>query len=267
MTVTVFMCDGTHNLLDWGGRSLIPLADNPLIGTTLPPLINTDHFTLQTITWPDAGFPMEDSINTGVSTLSAAIGALDGGDFILVGYSQGAAICSLVLQAMQSGSFTSYLSQCIGAVMFGNICRQQGQVAPVQTDPGGHGLWANHLLTSTPPWWWEFAIPLDAATTIPDTLFGVDLGTIFEAIIGSYPGSQNLMTFIHDNLNNRVRIDLLALEQITDFLSALAGLKPAPPGMVNLVAHGLYYNTAPPGNTLSCAQLAADYINGLAGGS
>jgi PE-PPE domain len=261
-TVTVFMCDGTHNLLDWGAGSLIPVPDNPLMPTTLPALINPVYCTLQTITWPDAAFPMAFSIGQGAATLTTAIRAV-GGPFILVGYSQGAAITSIALNELLTGSLTAYAADCIAGVTFGNICRQPGKTAPGQTDPGGHGVWANHLLTDTPSWWWDFALPLDAACTIPDTTFGVDVQTAFEAFILSFTGGS-LLTFLIQNLKlfgGGVQVDFGALGELITFGFALIGAIPAPAGMVSLGPHGGYYDTIPPGASLTCAQLAANYIN------
>jgi hypothetical protein len=261
-TVTVFMVDGTHNLLDWGAGTLIAVPDNPLIPTTLPALINPVYCTVQAIPYPAAVFPMGLGIDQGVATLSTAIRAV-GGPFILVGYSQGGGIVSLVLNELLAGSLTAYAADCIAGVTFGNMCRQEGKVAPGQTDPGGHGIWASNLLTDTPSWWWDFALPLDMITTIPDTTFGVDVTSATEVVVGLFNGGD-LIAFLVQNLKlfgGGVQVDFSALSELITFGFALTGVIPAPAGMVSLGPHGGYYDTIPPGASLTCAQLAANYIN------
>ena len=263
MTVTVFLCDGTHNLFDWLGGAVIPVPDNPLIPITLPALINTNYCTLQAITWADALLPLRESVNDGVSNLSATIASC-GTNFILAGYSQGAVVCSLVLRQLMSGSLQSHYPQFLGATMFGNPCRKKGDVAPVQDNPGGHGLWGNNLLTATPDSWWEFAMPLDFATTVPDSVFGTDVCTIAEAIFGDCTGGS-IITFILQNLGSSIQIDIRAVGDLLLFLGHLCGLVPSIPGMLSADPHGMYYNTAPPGASQTCAALAASYINQLIG--
>lgn len=259
MTVTVFMVDGTHNLAELVFGIVGAEVDNPLIGTTLPPLIDTTYATLQQISYPAVDFPMAVSMATGLATLKSDVTALAGGKFMLIGYSQGAGVCSQMLQAMQSGDMTSVYGDCVGAVMFGDICREAGSIATGLTDPGGHGIWTGHLNTSTPAWWQDYVIPLDAACTIrDDVLYEVDLGTLFAAAVGNYLGTGNATHFLLDQwYSGNAQIDLAALGDCLTWVAAVAGVVPFPSWMVNTVAHGLYYNTCPPGSSQTYAELAA----------
>jgi hypothetical protein len=274
--VMVFLVDGTNTLIDWADGGEIAFPDNPLIPTTLPALIDTTLCTLQQISYPASAVPMGTSVQQGVTALTAAIHNLQSGQqFILAGYSQGAAVISLVLNEILSGSLTAYQSQFLGGVTFGNICRQPGKVAPVQTDPGGQGAWSSNLLTATPSKWWDFAMALDAATTVPYlTTFGADLNSAFDLFMGRFTGG-NLITFLLMNLDGSIVIDAAALEDLIIFGCVLVGVPGVtnPPGLVSLGPHGTYYNTNPPGTTPvvvggviqnTCAWYAANYINALA---
>ena len=260
-TTTVFLVDGTQEFLDWGAGSPAPIGDNPVL-RTLAALLDTETTTVQTIPWPRT-FPMITGFNIGLNNLTAAI-ANTPNDFILVGYSEGAAICSMALQQMESGGLTNYADDLLGGVMFGNPCRQGGAIAPVQTDPGGHGVWATNLLTHTPVGWWEFALPLDIATTVPNSLFGEDISTMFNLLMGGYLGGGNLVRFLLDNLGNGIRVDAEAIGQLVLLIGTLSGVMPVLPGQIGLPSHARYYDTAPPGANQTCVQLAASYINQIA---
>lgn len=90
-----------------------------------PALLDPDVFTAQKVAYPAAMFPMNASIDTGATSVIAAINAMPAGaKFMLGGYSQGAAVMSTVLNQIRSGSLTSKQSQFLGGVMFGNPRRQ-----------------------------------------------------------------------------------------------------------------------------------------------
>jgi lysophospholipase L1-like esterase len=257
--VTIFTVDGTQGILNWTTGAVIPIPNNPLIPTTLPALLNPNFCEVQNISW-EPSLPMANSISEAFNSLSDAIVAADG-PFMVVGYSQGAAVVSEALNSMQSGELAPYASSCVGGVTFGNLCRQEGSVAPVQTDPGGHGVWTNNLITDTPSWWWDFALPLDAATAVPDTVFGVDIGTFFDAVVTNFDGGALIAFLAQSWVTGQLQIDLTAVPDLTTFLFVLTGVLPDPSGMISLGPHGSYYNSAPPGASQTCAQLAANYIN------
>jgi hypothetical protein len=283
-TVTVFTADGTHNLFDWAGGAVIAIPDNFLLGTSggvgpiLPPLLNPSLCTQQVITWPDAVLPMGASMVTGKNTLSAAITAIGDAPFILVGYSQGAGICALVYDQIVG------MDNWLGTVTFGNITRQAGHTNPMQTDPGGEGCWSTNLMTGTiDSRWWDFALPLDAACTVPNaTVFGVDVQTAFDLVIGSFSGGDFLEFFVaqfEGLVTAGLALDIQAIEQLALFGLGLVDPGMVGPGMISLGPHGNYWNTAPPGAPAvtgsvtvnggnipsnACSQLAANRINELA---
>lgn len=266
-TVTVFMVDGTHELLDWLTGGVIAFPDNPLIATTIPALIDTTTCTIVNIDYPASAIPMGTSVQQGLSTLTSAIKACTG-LFILCGYSQGAAVCSLALNELLAGSLTASAPQFLGGVTFGNLCRQPGKVAPVQTDPGGSGAWSTNQLTNTPSNWWDFALPLDAATTVPASQFGVDVQTAFDLFMGSFTGGS-VLTFLATNAISAATDGFLtgcleAMGSLVIFGLGLAQLITPPAGMISLGPHAEYPTTAPPGATLTAAQLGANRINELA---
>jgi hypothetical protein len=258
-TTTVFVVDGSQTIIDWTSGALVPLPDNPLIGTTLPALLNSTTCTVQTISYPNT-FPIIDALNVGANNLAVAI-ANCVGQFILVGYSQGAAICSMALQQMQRGGLVNQASNCIGAVMFGNPARQMGAIAPGQTDPGGHGIWGANLITATPAYWYEFALPGDIVADVPNNTYGQNIQSIFSVLLNKYLGTGNFVQFVLNNLSNGIQIAPSQLGQLVLLLAYLNGTIPTPAGQLSFSAHGKYHNTAPPGATVTCAQLAADYIN------
>ena len=259
IATTVFVVDGSQDLIDWTTGAVAPLPDNPLIGTTLPALLNSTTCTVQPISYPNT-FPIADALNVGANNLAVAI-ANCVGQFILVGYSQGAAICSMALKQMQNGGLVNQAPNCIGAVMFGNPARQMGAIAPVQSDPGGHGIWSANLVTATPAYWYEFALPGDIVADVPNSAYGQSIQSIFNVLLNQYLGTGNFVQFVLNNLTNGVQITSSQLGQLVLLLAYLNGTIPTPSGQLGFAAHGGYHNTAPPGATLTCAQLAANYIN------
>jgi PE-PPE domain len=263
--VTVFLCDGTHDVLDINGTGVWgPPSSGPIM-PSLSALLDPTCTTIQTINWPDALLPMGGSIEQGVHQLTAAIQRLTT-PFILVGYSQGGAVVSLVLNEILSGSLTTYQPLLLAGVTFGNICRQEGKFAPVQTDPGGHGLWGDHLLTNTPSYWWDFALVDDLATTITDDAYGLDVQAVCELLVASYYGAESIVQFITDNLLDLpgdILSNLEGILDVIDLVAAMLGLVSPLPGIQNLGPHGEYAFDPPPGatSTLTCVQMAANYIN------
>ena len=261
IATTVFVVDGSQKLIDWTTGAAAPLPDNPLIGTTLPALLNSTTCTVQPISYPNT-FPIADALNVGANNLAVAI-ANCVGQFILVGYSQGAAICSMALEQMQNGGLVNQAPNCVGAVMFGNPARQMGAIAPVQSDPGGHGIWSANLVTATPAYWYEFALPGDIVADVPNSAYGQSIQSIFNVLLNQYLGTGNFVQFVLNNLTNGVQITSSQLGQLVLLLAYLNGTIPTPSGQLGFAAHGGYHNTAPPGATLTCAQLAANYINSV----
>lgn len=141
-----------------------------------PSLLDPDKWTVKKIGYPATAFPMRASISAGVSLTVAAIKALPAGTpFCLGGYSQGAAVMSLVMRnyLQTTSSISSRYSDFKGATMFGNPCRQTNKLwGPFKTYAGGsfsgswdnfgsttgsHGCFPSNMrMTNTPASWFEF---------------------------------------------------------------------------------------------------------------
>lgn len=263
--VTVFICHGTHNVLDVAGQAVLAIPDNGATDATAQ-LLDLSCIDIVTIEWADAFFPFYNSVLEGKAQLVNAIQQLST-PFILFGLSQGATVISLVLEEIQSGILQSYQSQLIAGVTFGNTNRQAGKCAPIQTDPGGHGIWGNHLLASTPDLWWDFVLPHDIVATITDDPgYNLDAQAVFEFGILQFNGGD----FLQFILNNLAQFPVDILANIDVFFELVATLVGAPvlgvSGVVDVGAHGEYAQLSPPGNTSgkTCSELAADYINATA---
>lgn len=200
------------------------------------------------------------SISLGVAELTAQIQSTPG-TFALVGMSQGSAVISGVMQQLQSGSLTSRYGDCIGAVAFGNPCRQAGKVFPGGTDPGGAGMFPTGTTSSplgwirnasTPSWWWELATPNDTFATVPtDIAGGGDLiRTIADTALAFTGGNTKVAVLdnIFAALKAQGNLWTLVMEVVSSGGAALTaalnwakmqtGLNPTP--------HVLYSNLCPP---------------------
>ena len=281
MSVKVFLLDGTHSLFDWQNTGVPNLGDTTTI-VDLEALLNTEYCIVDYVDYPASLLPLVDSIDAGVTALTAAIEAWNN-PFILAGYSQGAGIISLVLNQLLTGSLTAYASNCLAGVTFGNICRQEGSIAPVQTDPGGEGLWPANLLTDTPSWWWDFAAPYDFACTMnPSIPYDADLQLIAASLLGLYTEGLFVDFLVANVLNGNLVLDARGFGDLLFFGASLASAGgvnvpiPIPPGLPNLEPHGYYPLQNPPGTTPqydasgnivnTYVWYAANYINEIAAG-
>ena len=173
------------------------------------------------------------SISVGVAEVTSQIQSTPG-TFALLGMSQGSAVISGVMQQLQSGSLTSRYGDCIGAVAFGNPCRQAGKSFPDGTDPGGAGMFPTGTTSSnmgwirngsTPSWWWEMATPNDPfATTPTDVSGGGDLIRSIANVALTYGGGTNGLSML-DNifaaLNYQGNLWYLVMEIVTSSGAAL----------------------------------------------
>ena len=113
------------------------------------------------------------------------------GTFALVGNGLGAMVCSAVLQEMQTGTLTNRFSDCIGAVMFGNGCRQEGKTYPGGVELDGAGILPGSSTgakgtirnTNTPAWWWEMAAADDPIANCPIDTSGQAVNIIADALM------------------------------------------------------------------------------------
>jgi hypothetical protein len=264
-TVTVFLLDGTQNVLDLANVPYLPAPDNPVLAD-LSALIDTSVCTIQQVQWPDALFPLGASVEQGVVALTNAIMSTTG-PFILVAYSQGGAVVSSVLEQLQSGTLTGQASRLLFGVTFGSITRQPGKVAPVQTDPGGGGAWGAAQLTTTPTNWWDFALPGDIATTLTNTGLDGDLQQVFQLIIDQFNGG-GLIEFLTVTLPTLASFATSpsTVLQLIEWVGGLIGVSAMPAGFPTFAPHGEYHLEAPPGSatTATCVQQAANQINKVA---
>jgi len=125
---------GVSSTLTIGGRKF---WNQYIFQDPFPWALDEQIWDARKVDYPAAAFPMNASINTGVSMTIAHINTVPlGTPFALGGYSQGAAVMSLVYREIVSGSLTSRAGDFMGGVMFGNPMRQQDFTAPGVTWSG-----------------------------------------------------------------------------------------------------------------------------------
>lgn len=196
-----------------GGKTQTIPGYNGLNGTfgasittdPFPSMLNPNKWQAVKIGYPAAAFPMLSSIADGVAKTVRAIDALPAGTpFALGGYSQGAAVMSLVLSRhLQTNSswlvglpnITSRYTDLKAGVVFGNPCRKLnslwpafksyagGSISATTANPsgttGGHGCFpSSYRLTTVPSYWYEFVgsrdNPVDIITSIGDDTTGTN---------------------------------------------------------------------------------------------
>jgi hypothetical protein len=152
-------------------------------------------------TWNPKSMSIAQMVTWGATELKTRIEATPG-TFALVGYGVGAMVCSAALQEMQqqSSPLRSRFTDCIGAVMFSNGCREEYVTYPGGTDPGGAGILPQASTgvrgmirnTSTPSWWWEMAAVDDPVANCPIDTSGQVINVVAEALL-NVAGSRDLM--------------------------------------------------------------------------
>jgi hypothetical protein len=151
-------------------------------------------------TWQPKSLGISQIMTWGATELKTLISSTPG-TFALVGTGIGAMVCSAILQEMQSGTLTSRKDDCIGAVMFGNPCRQEGVTYPGGIDPGGAGIMPQSAAgikgmirnTDTPSWWWEMALIDDPIVTCPIDVSGQAVNVVADELIKA-KGGKDLLT-------------------------------------------------------------------------
>lgn len=164
-------------------------------------LLDPNIFDARKIIYPQAAFPMDLSMDTGISTVINSINDLPAGTkFMLGGFSQGAAVMSSVYNEIRAGSLTSRNSDFLGGVMFGN-CRRQvdyrgsvggtwsGALDVPGSTTGGHGVFPAtgpyaRLTNCEPSRWIEFVYYGDVAAAVGDTPAGSTLTAIMDSVTG-----------------------------------------------------------------------------------
>ena len=247
--IQVFEVNGTGNLLDVNGQGVIGAAASPLF---FPTHLDPAKFSYQNVVYPSAAFPMDQSVSTGVSRLSAAISALPATDpFVLIGTSQGAIVCSNVYDMIRFSTLTARSPYFLGGYMFGNPRRQAGFFTGT-SDPGGDGIMHYNLLAGCETRWHEFAVPGDAACTNDySTVQGQVATTLFSLANSGWDGAQQALI---DLFTNPIWTVISMFNAVRDlFYDVTTG------------PHTQYGTHTPfTGDARSCMALALDYISALA---
>lgn len=243
----------------WNGR----ITDD-----VFPVMLDPDKWQARKITYPASIFPFGGSINSGVAKTVLAISRLPKGTkFALGGCSQGAAVMSLVLKnyLQTSSAISSRLPDMLGAVMFGNPCRQVNKTWPAfntyaggsfsgsfdvaNSTTGGHGCFpASYRITNTPANWFEFVgNRVDQVDIVTCVSSASTNGNNFQAAAG----------------------DLLSLEAGALVSVALSAAKRDAVGAaatIGAAGHIGYPLLPPPGyasNAPTSYQIALEYLDGL----
>lgn len=212
---------GTTGQDPWGMRSGNRAVINgpaPLTNTVPPDAIVGAQSSSQLFNWVPLSYPasyltvtpqvvdawdpktlsLAQIVTWGATELKTLIAATPG-TFALAGYGLGAMVCSAVLSAMQTGTLTNRMSDCIGAVMFGNGCREEGATYPGGGAPGAGILPRASVGTpglirnaDTPSWWWEMAIPDDPIAVCPISNAGQAINVIADALMTTTGGKDLL---------------------------------------------------------------------------
>lgn len=218
-------------------------------------------------------FPADVSVAAGVANTINAINAWPG-KFGMAGYSMGGIVMSNVLWELRHGSMQHRYADLIGAVTFGNPCREAGHTLPGGVDPGGAGIAPNNGLAwgriqNTPSLWWDFAnhsyedpanglhaipncIAGDPFTVNPTNSYGTDITAIYLYFFGEWDGADY-------TLNARLQ-QLFSTQAIAAMQDVIGTLTHIFRGFG--VGHMEYGNAKPlPGSDLSSAELAIQHLD------
>lgn len=130
-----------------------------------------DLFVWQGVDYPAAAFPMKPSTDKGVAEFVRLLTTKwRGWNFIPIGYSEGAIVCSTVLQRMQTGNLKEYLPYMTAGVTWGNPMRELMHTIPGGIDGGGQGI-VTPTNKNTPEIWWDFACDSSMVGSPGDDLY------------------------------------------------------------------------------------------------
>lgn len=274
---TLFHATGTAYLLDvfgqpvgqiGGGETVITegldgqtfVWDGAIANDPFWKMVDKDLWIQRSIKWADALFPGLQSISEGVAAVAKAINSTPGA-FALAGYSQGAAVMSIIYRELQNGYLKHRKKDLIAAVMFGNPCRQTGRLFPGANPVGSwdapnnyatHGTFAQDMrLSTTEDLWWEFANENEPVSTVGDTDIGIDWVTLVSLVVGNM-GSRDLGAFIDTHMLD------LPWDTVGDVIGAISSI-------LNMgdIGHGKYWTDPPPGdprNGMTSYQIALQYL-------
>jgi hypothetical protein len=219
--VNFFYCTGTSYIAEIFGSKVGPVGGGQRIwvpGTATSPgggkywnglpandpfpwLLNPSLYQAYKIDYPAAALFMGDSMDHGKANVIAAIEASNG-PFCLGGYSQGAAVMSLVYQEIVSGSLQHRRKDFLGGVTFGNPMREVNHTWPGSTwsgswdvassTTGGHGCFPSRL-SGTEDLWWDFTNVDDIISATGDSTEGLG----WSAAAGIFSGDLSFPTLLH----------------------------------------------------------------------
>jgi len=218
--IAVFHAQGTSYLFNLGGILIEMPSEGPLLvngelgrqvtvagidgrnatwdltppNDPFPWMLDPAIFDAKKVAYSASLAPGNVSIDTGINELKKLMSKLKPGQpFCLVGYSQGAGVCSEAwrhgLQPGSSGWAAQYRDQFLGGCMFGNPRRalnHRGEVGGTWSgswdvpgsNSGGHGVFpttdaAFPRLTSCEGYWVELTAPDDIFSSVGDSTKGV----------------------------------------------------------------------------------------------
>lgn len=250
MTIHVFELGGTYAI--FGFRLPVVVGDP---ATNWLNLGLNDNLQWHWVDYP-ASVPFAESRAIGAANLVNAINTYATDEpFVLVGYSQGAWICSTVYNRIRSGDLSDRNDDLLLGVAFGNPMREAGHMFPGGPFVPGHGINDDRLVGSETRWW-EFANPGDIICTTDDSTEGLWKTTIFAALDSDYVGTvESLLAIIAANPN----LLLAVVELGNAIVDALWG------ALVPNAPHASYPITRPiPGDSRTTERIVLDHLNSLA---
>ncbi|OIN79034.1 PE-PPE domain-containing protein [Mycobacterium malmoense] len=264
MTIWVYEMGGTGIIIrgyDFGNWPWTPESLEPGQVTLVTNLGFNMNFECGLVWYPAQALPMGPSVDEGISLLTEAVNTYSpnpGDQFVLMGISQGAMVCSKFYDSWRTGPRADDL---VAGIMFGNPAREAGHTFPGCPDPGGHGIW-EWRLTDTEDKWWEFALPGDPATTQGDDIVGQVSTDIFEWMQADWAGG---LEYLDQVVLTHPLEDISLLDPFFDIVSLAEILYKDIYELATVhLTYGSPTRTIIPGDPRSCYEIAVDYINSLA---
>lgn len=263
----------TGSVLEWDGA---------IINDPFPLLLDSTLWAYDRVDYPASGLDMAGSMQYGVDYIVDQVLLTDvGTPFAIGGYSQGAAVASMVYNECRQGRLVERRSDLRAVVNFGNPMRQAGRTFPgssgysgafdiPNSTSGSHGCFPVRL-QNTEEFVWEFTMPNEVVTGVGDSY----AGQLFVTAAGKFLANDlvgALVTVLSNasglfGLGGKTVADLVvAAAEAVDVVNLLTDLiVPLPGG-----GHVMYPFFPPPnadgsipesGDT--CYQLAAKYLNSI----
>ncbi len=284
--ITAFEILGTSALFDVNGQSVANLfsswqsygflqlalqgstfATSFITNTAMYTGLNSQLVKYVPVPYAAAFFPMSGSISEGTNNGINLINE-NPGNFVIWGWSQGGIVASNLYDQIRSGVLSSRNSNFLGAAVFGNPRRQAGHTFPLCSDPGGEGVFADDLLTSSETRWFDFANPGDGAATNDDTTVSGQAATaMVEFLLGLEVGTSYQQDVLLDFLSSPVYTIINAVYGMAEWWYSI-GAGPTSIGIPfgTPAPHLLYGVIAPlaPIDSRTSVTIALDYMHSLA---